>query len=737
MSRYAYSTIAVFVLLALVPVHAQQSTVCEAPPLARPAGDAASADLEPLGPRTVQFQAGAIEARLGDDPGMRLQGGVLLRHGDRVASAESASYDAENRAMLLSGGVQYADPGTEITGTSAEFAYNSGRIRFEGAEFKLGNNASRGAAQLLEINQDGTLKLDQVSYTTCPPGSNDWLLQAGDIDLDTRAGIGRARDVKLRFQGVPILYTPILSFPIGDARKTGLLTPEIGSAGRSGNELRVPWYWNIAPNYDATLTPRLLTDRGFLIGSEFRYLTLRNSGMLQLEYLADDNLTGTDRHLITFDHGTIFDNGWRNRINFREASDSGYFEDLGGSLSVSSITHLDRSMVFDYFGEHWWMLARVQDYQTIDDAIAPLDEPYRRMPQVRISGAWPRERSGLHYGIDGEVVYFDRDEGATGWRFDIAPRVEWSLDAAGWFVTPGVTLEHTRYELDDTAPGQARSLDRTLPIASLDSGLVLERRLGDAREWIQTLEPRVLYVHVPHRDQDDFPVFDTIVPDLNLVQLYRKNRFLGIDRIADTDQLSVGVTSRVLEADSGKELMTATIGQALYLSSQGVNLPGQPALIRESSDYIAEVRFLLYEHLNFDIGHQWGTGDDRTTQSEARLQYRPQSNKILNLAYRFRRDSIEQGDVSWSWPLTQRWNFVGRYNFSFRDDEALEQFFGIEYESCCWGLRLVSRRHISTRDGTRDSSFGLQLVLKGMTSVGTAADKLLERGILGYSADID
>jgi LPS-assembly protein len=246
----------------------------------------------------------------------------------------------------------------------------------------------------------------------------------------------------------------------------------------------------------------------------------------------------------------------------------------------------------------------------------------------------------------------------------------------------------------------------------------------------------VLYVHVPFRDQAGLPVFDTIRPDLNLVQLFRKNRFLGVDRIGDTDQVSVGITSRILDVTSGKELVTATVGQTRYLSDREVTLPGQSLANLESSDYIAEVRFLLYENLNFDFGHQWSTGAAGTTQSEARLQYRPSINKILNLSYRFRRDSLEQGDLSWSWPVSSQWNFVGRYNFSFRDRATLEQFFGLEYESCCWGLRLVSRRHISTRDGTRDSSFGLQLVLKGMTSVGTAADKLLERGILGYSANL-
>jgi LPS-assembly protein len=253
---------------------------------------------------------------------------------------------------------------------------------------------------------------------------------------------------------------------------------------------------------------------------------------------------------------------------------------------------------------------------------------------------------------------------------------------------------------------------------------------------LQTIEPRLLYVHVPFEDQSDLPVFDTITPDLNLVQLYRKNRYLGVDRIADTDQVSVGITSRILDSSTGRELVAATIGQTRYFTDSTVILPGQDFVSTESSDYIAEVSFLLNENINFDLGHQWGASGDGTAQSEARFQYRPSSNKILNLAYRFRRDSLEQGDLSWSWPVGSNWNVVGRYNFSFRDDEALEQFVGIEYESCCWGLRLVSRRHISTRDGTQDSSIGLQLVLKGMASVGTAADKILERGILGYSADL-
>lgn len=735
MNRFHFPIASLLIALACAPAHSQQEFQCAVADAGDSLdkllfGDAGTGDSE-----VIQFEAGQFTAQLGEKPSATMSGGVLVQQGERLAGAERANFSAETMALRLQGDVRYEDPSTRINSDSAEFSYTSGRIRFEGAEFTLSGGAARGAASALEINQQGRLELDDVTYTTCPPGSNDWLLEAADIDLDTVSGTGTARNVKLRFQGVPILYAPYFSFPIGDARKSGILTPEFGSAGRSGRTISIPYYWNIAPNYDATFTPRLLTDRGLQMQSEFRYLTERHNGALRVDYLPDDSLIDADRHLLDVKHTTLFANGWRNLIDYRDVSDSRYFEDLGGSLSISSITHLNRSVLFDHYGEHWSVLARFQEYQTIDEAILPADQPYRRLPQVRVKGSWPDQPLGLRYEFDGELVYFDRDVGVTGWRLDVAPQLELPLENAGWFITPGVILEYTRYELNNVAPGQPEDPTRTLPIASLDTGMILERTMRSSRGRTQTLEPRILYVHVPHREQSDLPVFDTIVPDLNFVQLYRKNRFLGVDRIADTDQLSIGITSRILDISTGREVVTATIGQALYLSEQGVSLPGQPITLSESSDYIAEIRFLLYENLNFDLGYQWGTGENGTTQSEARIQYRPQSNKILNLSYRFRKESLEQGDVSWSWPVAKSWNFVGRYNFSFRDNEVLEQLFGIEYESCCWGLRLVTRRHISTRDGTRDSSFGIQLVLKGMTSLGTKADRLLENGILGYSRD--
>jgi LPS-assembly protein len=684
---------------------------------------------------TIEFEVGELEAQFGAEPTARMTGGVLLRQGDKQAGADAARFNPENRSLLLEGNVRYQDRGTQVVSDLAEFVYATGSVRFEGADFSLGRSNARGAADAIEISQQGLLQLDGVNYTTCPPGSNDWVIEARDIDLDTRSGIGTARGMKLRFQGIPILYAPYLSFPIGDARKSGLLTPEIGTTKRGGNEISVPYYLNLAPNYDATITPHIMTDRGMQLETQFRYLSKSMSGKINADYLGSDNMFNDSRYFLGLKHKTLFGGRWRNQVDFSEVSDSQYFEDMGGSLSSSSITHLDRNLSFDWYSDHLAFFGQVQDFQTIDDAITPDDEPYRRVPQLLASGSWPNQWLGLQLGFDGELVNFDRDVGVTGWRMNIAPEVALPITGPGWFLKPALVYDYTRYDLSDVTTGQSDDPSRALPIASFDSGLILERTMKNSGRQ-QTIEPRLLYVHVPYREQSDLPVFDTITPDLNLIQLYRTNRYLGVDRIADTDQVSIGVTSRILDVSTGRELVAATIGQTRYLSESGVTLPGQSFASTESSDYIAEISFLLNKNINFDLGHQWGTSGDGTTQSEARFQYRPTNNRVLNLAYRFRRDSLEQGDLSWSWPLNKSWNFVGRYNFSFRDEEALEQFFGLEYESCCWGLRLVSRRHISTRDGTQDSSFGLQLVLKGMASVGTAADKILERGILGYSADL-
>lgn len=705
-------------------VYAQDQNIC-ALPLSLP--------LKYQNNQSVNFEADNIYLNVGSQPSTNLNGNVIITADESTTTANSANYNPDEESLNLNGDVRFSNNNLNISSNSALFSYSDGEILFNDATFVIGDDTSRGNAQLIELQEEGILHLSNVSYTTCPVGSNDWIINARNIKLNTEKGQATAEKVALRFKDIPILYIPRISFPLGDARKSGFLAPEIGGGGRSGNEIRLPWYWNIAKNYDATITPRILTGRGFQLGNEIRYLNSSNRGRFKLDYLNNDNIYGKSRHYIQLNNETKFANGIRTIIDYGNTSDGNYFEDLGGNLSMTSITHLNQNLLIDVFKENWSFLARFQNYQTIDKSIQLNDRPYSRLPQIKFSASLPNKPLGISVNLDSEIVFFDREIGTTGWRIDTQPQLDWSIRKDGWYVNPSIALKHTQYELKNLNKGQISDPSRTLPIASFDAGLFFERPLQMFKNHTQTFEPRFLYLNTPYRDQDSLPVFDTIEPDLNLVQLFRKNRFIGIDRIADTEQISLGFGSKIIDDKNGKEVISATLGKAFYIKNQKVTLPGESILPNSSSDFIAELRFLIFDDLNFDISHQWSNKESGVARSQARLQYRPENRKILNLGYRFRENLLEQGNISWSWPISDTWNLLGHYNYSIRDKKSLEQFYGLEYESCCWGVRMVYRQYVSTRDGQEDTSFGIQLVLKGMTSIGTKADKLLERGILGYS----
>jgi LPS-assembly protein len=308
-------------------------------------------------------------------------------------------------------------------------------------------------------------------------------------------------------------------------------------------------------------------------------------------------------------------------------------------------------------------------------------------------------------------------------------------EGAGYFLRPAVAFQATQYHLSDTAPGQDRSPLRTLPIASLDAGLLFERPVGSRASRRLTLEPRLLYLYAPYRNQDALPVFDTGVPDLNWVQLFRTNRYVGLDRIGDANQVSVGVTSRLFASDSGTRYLAATIGQTLYFDAPRVRLPDEPERDPDVSDLIAQLELRAFENWSVDLDLQWNHGETQVERSEVRLQFRPGPHQVMNFGYRFQRDRLEQVDVSVAWPLSDRWNLYGRSLYSLRDDQAIETFGGLEFSSCCWGIRAVAREHITRRTGERDRGIYLQLELKGLSSVGMSANAFLERSIRGYSSD--
>jgi len=693
-------------------------------PLERPA----DAPEQPDERRRIEITAGQVD--LSGEEDVELLDQVEFRYGDRSISAQRATYDRVEGLVDVRGTVTYRDPDFTVYGEDAEVDTEAEEIRFTGAGFDIPSRPARGSAEEISIHGDRTITFSSVSFTTCPAGRPDWELTASEIQMDAEEGFGSARAVKLEFKGVPILFAPYLTFPLDDRRKSGFLTPSFSRGDRTGLDISVPYYLNLAPNYDMTLEPRYMSDRGLQLNTEFRYLLSGTSGQLNFAYLPDDSQVNQTRRYLNLNHETLLGAGWRIVMNIQEVSDATYFEDLGSSLSLASQTHLDRYLDIGYRAPSWSLLTRLQAYQTIDPLITPENEPYERIPQLLFAGRWSTNR--VSFSSNNELVRFDRDVGATGWRMDSTEELSLSFRRSGMFLTPALAVRQTNYWLDDAAPGEQQTYSRTLPVASVDTGMRFERAAGKSNSWLQTLEPRLLYVRIPYEDQANLPIFDTITPDFNLVQLFRKYRLLGADRIADTDQLSLGVTTRLLDEQTGRERLTATLGQTRYLSSQRVSLPDHTPSAADTSDYTAEVAVNLRDVWRFAVDYQWNSETGATTHAETRVQYRPEENRLAGFAYRFRDGLLEQGDVSLVWPLGTAWRIIGRYSYSFLEEKGLDRFLGWEYESCCWRLRLIGRRYISRRTGESDSSISVQLQLRGFTDEGDSPEALLDRGILGY-----
>lgn len=655
---------------------------------------------------------------------------VTIRYLDGRLNAERASIEADG-AVDIAGSVRYEDSDVSVFAEDASIDPDAERISFARAGFNLPKRPARGSAERILVENSEQISLANMRFTTCPEDREDWELIADDVELDAEEGFGTARGVRLRFKGVPVFYAPYFTFPIDDQRKSGFLTPNFSERERTGLDVRVPYYLDLAPNYDLLLEPRYLSKRGLQLNTEFRYLLPSSEGRLDFEFLPDDDdAAGATRRYVNFNHESYFPRGWAVTAGIEQVSDGAYFEDLGDSLSVTSQTHLNRFVDVAFHAPYWSLVSRFQNYQTIDTAIAADDRPYERMPQLKFDGLWGNGR--LVLDSSAELVNFEREVGATGWRFDTTQELSMSFADAGMHLTPALALRQTNYWLDETTVSGDDTRSRSLPVASLDGGLKFERTGGADNGWIHTLEPRMLYVHVPYEEQSALPVFDTIMPDFNLVQLFRKYQYVGADRIADTSQLSFGVTTRLIDAGSGRERLRATLGQTRYHETRRVNLPDEPPTEAAESDYVAELAVNLAESWNLDVGYQWDSTASQTARAETRFEYRPQTDRLFGLGYRYRRGVLEQGDLSLVWPVSDRWRFIGRYSYSLLEEEPLEQFVGWEFEACCWRVRLVGRRYVSRRTGETDSSVSFQFQLNGLGQGASAPEQLLDRGILGY-----
>ena len=682
-------------------------------------------------PNDPRIDITSDHGELGREGDASLTGNVRIRMGQRLLSADAAQIDAEKRSVRLEGTVEFLDPTLHVRGQGGEFAGAAGS--FEGAEFELTDRGVRGAAQDVQLHDKSIIDLEGVRYTACPPGNDDWMLRAGEISINQESRIGTGRNVRLDFKGATILYTPWITFPVGDVRKSGLLFPTIGNSSKTGTQITVPWYWNIAPNYDATITARYFSERGLRVDPEFRYLTERSRGVLDVEYLLDDNETGEQRSFLVLDHVTRLQPTTRVLVDAAYTSDNDYFEDFGVGFEGTSVTFLNRLVEARSDSEHWSLTGRVQNYQILDPELPDDEEPYSILPQVAAVGRWRDFAPGLDATLRAEATNFDRDTGVTGARFDVEPALDWRAEARGAYVGASAAWRATSYSLSNTAPEADESPLRTVPTLSAETGLVLEREAGSGGTRLQTLEPRALFLYVPYRDQDDLPVFDSGLPDLNLVQLFRTNRYVGPDRVGDANQLSVGLTSRLLDAAGGRQYLSATLGQAFYFEDPRVRLPDEPPTNRNTSDLVAELDLAAFKNWSARLGYQWNPDASQTEKSEFYLQYRPASDRILNAGYRFRQDQLEQFDVSAAWPFGKQWRAFGRWVYALDEEKTLDQFLGFEYSSCCWALRVVTRRFVSSRTGDTDTSVGLQLELKGLSNVGVDNEAFLRDAIRGYS----
>jgi len=682
------------------------------------------------GPTTLH----ADRARALDADVIELEGNAeAVRDGERL-TADNIRHDRAANTIDASGNVTVTRPeGARFTTEALHLDLDTGTGEAGPGTYALtGARLGRGDTARIEFLGRERTRLHDLRYTTCPEGRDDWFLRAGRLDLDTTEDIGVARNVTLELFGLPVFYFPYLSFPISDERKSGFLFPEIGHGSRLGAVVATPYYWNIAPNYDVTLTPRLMTDRGVQLQTEFRYLGRAFAGELDAEYLPNDDLTGEDRAAWSYRHGHVFSSRWTAAIDARRVSDIDYVNDFGDRLSVTAETHLSRIAALNYRSPQWAFTARVADYQTIDRSVPLTARPYARLPQLLLAGT-SAPGSGPQYRFQGELVSFDHEVNATGERAHLNPSVRWPITPLYGFLVPEIGVRHIAYSLDQPDARGDKRPSVTAPYLSLDAGLYFDR-LGERFE--QTLEPRLYYLYVPHREQDHLPNFDTTVPDFTFANLFRNNRFLGGDRIGDANQLTLALTTRVLDAADGTERLRASIGRIHYFDDRRVNVPAG-TIDDDNSDYAAEAVVWLPGNWHVRGATQWSAEEDHTVRASFYLQHQPAADRIFNIGYRYARGELQQLDLSFEWPLGARWITRGRALYSLRDIDRgnIDSFLGIEYRACCWALRLYAARGlVQTAAGAPEltesrSRFMFEFELAGLSRSGGAVESPLAEAL--------
>lgn len=669
----------------------------------------------------------------------KITGHVQLDQGDRRVTAAEMNYDSNSGLATAHDGVSYATPTLVLSGPSGDYDTNKGSGVFQAADFLLPERRGHGTAQLVNSLDTYHTSMAGVEYTTCPPGHVDWMFRAPDMNLDTETNTGEAHDVTIHFLGVPIFWTPYLNFPIGDQRKSGFLNANFSFDVIDGLEVGTSYYFNLAENYDDTLYPRIITKRGVQLGDEFRYLDEYNTDTLYASYLPHDQIADRERGQLAVTHDTRFNEFNDFNFGYNWVSDPEFFQDLGTDLPVAE-TVLERHARYTYDDEQDWMfMSQMQDFQNVDPLITPPNYTYRRVPQILVDWSNNLDTSGPLFDIGAEAVRFQREDRIGTWRADLRPSVSYPFSTSAGYIAPTLGWRVTDYDLDQATFGAVggpsvtvndRHLSRVTPIFDIDAGLYFDRDAGD---YTETLEPRLYYLRVPYRNQDDIPIFDTVTPQFSYLQLFTDNRFVGGDRQGDANQLSYALSSRFLDSTTGGQFLEWDVGQIRYFADRKVQTsPLTPPDTNVFSDVTADILYNVNDVWKATYSQVWNPTTRETDLASVVLQYHPGYHQVVNVGYQFQRPDIKQTDFSFDWPLSTAWSMVGRWNYDVVNHITLEDLVGFEYDTCCWDFQILHRHYVTTT-GVFDNVFFFELQLKGLATGGRHLESLLQRDILGYS----
>jgi LPS-assembly protein len=699
-------------------------------------------------------------------------GNAEIRRGDTALTADRIWYFAEDDEAEATGNVRLRIGGDEMTGPRLRMRLGDSSGIFEQPSFRFAQRTvqsrlkkglpppaqvtatgttrlmvdveGRGEASAIRFEGDERYRLTDGTFTTCKPGEDDWYIQAEELDIDMQREVGTARGASLTFLGVSTPRIPWFDFSLNNERKSGFLPPTVGLQNDIGFQVIAPFYWNIAPNYDATIAPRYMSTRGLQWLNQFRFLLPYVKGEARYEILPQDRKLNDETRYATALIGDFnFLNGFAGLVNYQKVSDDNYFRDLSSRLSIATQIYLPQQALATYSASsgYWNATANYQRFQTLQDTQNPVPIPYFREPQFLLNALRPTP-VGLDLGFRGEFVNFGNAALVpTGTRTTAYPWMTFPMVRSYGFVVPKVGVTGIGYDLSKPGTFTDEKPSAAIPLASVDSGLYLER---DARwfgtDYLQTLEPRAYYLYVPYKDQSAFPVFDTANSDLNYTQLFQENIFAGGDRIANANQLSIGAISRLVRPSDGQEQVRAAIGQRYYFTDQKVTIPGQPVRTSNISPLVAALAGRVTPTITAELGVQYQfydpTGFAKFTSG---VRYSPAPASVASVTYRYVNQNYTAGagtinsvDVAAQWPLGGGFYGVGRYSYDIEGHKTVEALAGLEYNAGCWIVRAVAQQ-FQTATAQQTTVFFLQLEFNGLARIGSNPLEVLRRSIPGYS----